>query len=60
MTPDEKRKLNYGTTQSNSDSRRRNGANGYSHTFISNNRVKIGPSIYTGFPAANAAKKKNS
>lgn len=60
MTPDEKKRLNNGTSQSKSDSRRYNGPNGHSHTYLSDNRVKIGTTVYYGFSAANKAKKNNS
>ncbi len=60
MTTNEKKQLNYGTTQSNSDPRRYNGSNGVSHTYLSDNKVKVGNSVYYGYSAANNAKNKNS
>jgi len=57
MTNAEKQKLNSGSTQSNYDSRRYNSNdNKPNHTYLSDNKVKVGEKVYYGFSAANKAK----
>lgn len=57
MTTEEKKKLNGGCTQSGYDSRRYNSNdNRPAHTYLSDNRVKVGAKVCYGFSEANKAK----